>query len=181
MIILNQPYQKESANNIDFEQVATDLCEEALNDARVQLHPLLRIIDLNRLDRRYAFVQGFKCALERRIAQKLAAWQPEIHAVFKFDESWKESLTSWNGSIHLLVKVPHLSDAMQLVGENLDHSLLRYLKQLGWSRFRKRQSILELQQVTPDEIRRGISYGAMFCAGYSVPVKVWPQEKKRSR
>jgi hypothetical protein len=94
-------------------------------------------------------VQGFKSALERRIAQKLAAWQPEIHAFFKFDESWKECLTSWNGSLHLFVKVHHLSDAMQPVSENLDHSLLRYLKQLDWSRFRARQSILELQQVTP--------------------------------
>jgi hypothetical protein len=177
VIILNQPYQRESAQDIDFEQVATNLCDGALYDAKVQLHPLLGIIELNRLDRRYTFVQGFKCALERRIAQELVTWQPEIQAVFKFDESWKESCISWNGSIHLLAKVPHLSNAMQPWGEKLDHSLLKYLKQLGWSRFRMRQRILELQQVTPEEIR----YGAMFYAVYSVPVKVWAQEKKRAR
>src|SRR5688572_23144711 len=50
---------------------------------------------------------------------------------------------------YILVKVHHLSDAIQPVGENLDQSLLRYLTQLGWSRFRTRQSILALQQVTP--------------------------------
>lgn len=85
-----------------------------------------------------------------------------------------ESRTSWDGSVHLLVKVPQLSNAIQSLGRRLDYCLLNYLKQLGWSRFRKKQSILEIQQVTPNELRHGICYGAMFCAVYSAPVKVWP-------
>jgi hypothetical protein len=160
----------------DFEQIANDLCEKALNDAKAQLHPLIRSVELDRLDKRSEFVQAFKSALEQRIARKLAAWQLGVQAVFKFDETLAENREAWDGSVHLLVKVPRLSNAIKILGKKLDRSLMKYLKQMGWSRFRKRQSILEIQQVTPNELRHGVSYGAMFCAVYNVPVKVWPSK-----
>ena len=163
----------------ELEKVVNDICERALNDAKAQLHPLLRSVELDRLDRRNEFVQPFKLALERRIAKKIAAWQPSIHAVFQFDESWSESRRSWDGSIHLLVKVPRLSNAMKAFGKKLDESLLKRLKEFGWPRFQKRQSILEVQQVTPNELRHGIGYGGMFRALYSVPVRVWPWHGQR--
>jgi hypothetical protein len=162
----------------DLGQVADKLCETALEDAKAQVHPLLRSADLNRLGQRMEFVKAFKLALERRIAQRLALWQPDVQAVFQFEESWMESRNSWDGSIHLLVKVPRLSNAVKVMGKALDKSLLKYLKQLGWPRFQKRHTILEIQQVTPDELRHGSSYGAMFHAVYSVPVKVWPQKRR---
>jgi hypothetical protein len=168
-----------SASN-DFGVIANDLCEKALNDAKEQLHPLLREVELDRLEKRSEFVQAFKSALEKGIARKLAAWQPAVEAVFKFDETLAENREAWDGSLHLLVKVPRLSDAIKALNKKLDQSLLRYLKQLGWSRFRKRQSILEIQQVTPNELRHGVSYGAMFSAVYNVPVKIWPP-KRRAR
>jgi hypothetical protein len=162
----------------DFREVANDLCEKALNDAKEQLHPLLRDAELDRLDRRAEFVRAFKSALELRIARKLAAWQPGVQAVFKFDETPAQNRDTWDGSIHLLVKVPRLSDAVKALGKKLDQSLVKVLKQLGWSRFRKRQSILNVQQITPNELRHGISYGAMFYAVYTAPVKVWPQNRR---
>lgn len=162
----------------ELEQSANELCEKALKDAKEQLHPLTRNAELDHLDKRFEFVQAFKLALEKRIAQKLAAWQPGVQAVFTFEDSWMQQPGSWDSSIHLLVKVPRLSNALKALGKKLDRSLVKYLKQLSWSRFRTCRSVLELQQVTPNELRRGISYGAMFCAVHSVPVKVWPQNKR---
>jgi hypothetical protein len=163
----------------DLSDVASDLCEKAMQDAKEQLHPLMRDAHLGRLDERSEFVQTFKNALEKRIARKLATWQPGVQAVFRFDETPAENWETWDGSIHLLVKVPGLSDALKTLGKMLDRSLLKYLKRLDWPRFRDCQSILDVQQVTPNELRHGIGYGAMFCAVYTVPVKVWPQEQKR--
>lgn len=165
----------------DFGQIANDLCEKALEDAKEQLHPLLRDAKLDRLDERPEFLKTFKRALEQRIARKLAAWDPGVEAVFQFDETRTENPESWDGSIHLLAKVPRLSDTLRILGRRLDRSLVKYLRQLNWPRFQKRQSILEIQQVTLSELRHGIGYGAMFHAVYTVPVKVWPQEKKRTR
>ena len=157
----------------DFEHAASEIAEKALMDAKENLHPLLRNAEFNQLRRRTEFIQAFKRALEQRIAQKLAAWQPGVQAVFQFDESWTEARNSWNGSIHLLVNLPRQSNTLKTIGKRLDQNLTQYLKQLGWSRFRKHHSLLEIQQVTPDELRHGVSYGAMFYAVYSVPVKVW--------
>lgn len=160
----------------DFSQAAHILFEKALEDARSQLHPLMWDMDVYRLRQRIEFVQAFKRGLEQGIAQKLAAWCPEVLAVYQFDESL-ESRRHWDGSIHLLVKVPHLSNTVRSLGKNLDRSLVASLKHLGWSRFQKRQSVLEVQQVTSDELRHGIGFGAMFHAVHSVPVKVWPYRK----
>lgn len=162
----------------DFGQAANEIWEKALNDAKVKLHPLIRSVELNRLDQRTEFLQAFKLALERGIARKLALWQPGVQAVFKFDETPLENMEAWDGSIHLLVKIPRLSNAIKALNKKLDQSLVKYLKQLGWPRFRKRQSILEIQQVTPNELRHGVSYGAMFSAVYNVPVKVWPPKRQ---
>jgi hypothetical protein len=161
----------------DFERIASELCEKALDEARAQLHPLIRKVELDRLDQHSKFVMVFKLALERSIAKLLAAWQPEIETIFRFDVSWMDSRVFWDGTIHLLIKVARVSDAIGIVAGKLDQSLLNYLRQSGWSRFRKSQSVLEIQQVTQNELRHAVSYGAMFCAVYSVPVKIWPQHE----
>jgi len=155
-------------------QVASEICEKALNDAKAQMHPLLRSEKVERLSQRNDFLQAFKSALERRIARKLTVWQPGIQAVFQFNETRMESIESWDGSIHLLVKVPRLSNPIKALAKTLDKSLVKHLKQWGWSHLHNRHSILEIQQVTPNELRHGIGYGAMFYAVYTVPVKVWP-------
>src|SRR6266545_4262537 len=90
----------------DFRRAADAICQQALNDAREHLHPLLRDTDVYYLRQRNEFVDTFKLALERRIAQRLASWYPGVQAIFKFDESWMEARHHWDGSIHLLVKVP---------------------------------------------------------------------------
>ena len=172
-----KPVEHLSSAAKDIGQVVNDLCEKALEDAKAQLHPLLRTAAVERLGQRREFLQAFKSALERRIARKLADWQPTVQAVFKFDETQTEPMESWDGSIHLLVKVPRLSNAVKALGKALDKGLVKRFNQLGWSHFQKRQSILEVQQVTSNELRHGVSYGAMFYAVYNAPVKVWPQER----
>jgi hypothetical protein len=170
-------------SNVDtFALTANELCEKALHDARAELHPLLRSVDVNRLEKRNEFIEAFRSALEKHIAKRLAAWQPSIQSVFRFDESHANKDPSWDGKIHLLVKVPRLSNAIKSFGRSLDQYLLGYLaKHLGWSRFQAQGSILDVQQVTVNELRHGVSYGAMFHAVYSVPVKVWPLQKKKHR
>lgn len=163
-----------------FAHTANEVCEKALDDARAELHPLLRNEDVNRLEKRDDFIEAFKSALEKQIARRLALWQPSIQSVFRFDHSHAADDPSWDGKIHLLVKVPRISKAIKSFGRNLDKYLLGYLaKQLGWSRFNGQRSVLDVQQVTVNELRHGVSYGAMFYAVYSVPVKIWPAKKTK--
>lgn len=161
-----------------FGEVAKHLCEKALEDAKGQLHPLLRNSDLHRLEQRDEFLRAFKNSLEQRIAGTLALWHPGVQAVFKYDVARTQPMQHWDGSVHLLVKVPRLSNTVKALGRKLDRRLVKSLRQLGWQHLPERQSILEVQQVTPNEMRHGISYGAMFCAVYNVPVKVWPRTRQ---
>jgi hypothetical protein len=157
-----------------FEQAAEEIVDRALKDAKIRLHPLLRNLHMDALERRAEFVRALKRAIAYGIAEKIAAWEVDIDAIYQFEESWMENRTSWDGSIHLLAKVSRLSNGLGRLGDALDKSLLPLLRCSGWSCFRHRRSILELQQVTKNELRHCISYGAMFSAVYSVPVQIWP-------
>jgi hypothetical protein len=158
----------------ELEQVAKVLCERALNDAKSQLHPLLQNIEFDRLDQRPEFLKAFKSALEQIIVQKMATWCPSIQAIFRFDVTPTENIEDWDGAIHLLVKVPQLTKEVEAIGKNLDGNLVRCLKKLNWQRLEECQSILDVHQVTANELAHGIGYGAMFHAVYIVPVKIWP-------
>lgn len=154
--------------------VANELCEKALKDALNQLHPLLQNVEPYRLAHRPEFLHSFRSALERRIARRLAVWQPGIQAIFRYDEAGRQNNEPWDGSIRLLARVPRLSSAIKTWSKKLDRCLVKSLKQLALPHFQNRQTILEIHQVTPPELRHGIGYGAMFFAVYNVPSKVWP-------
>lgn len=156
-------------------QAAKDVCETALTDAKTQLHPLLQQVELERLDQRCEFVQAFKRALEKEIAKKIFLWLPGIQAVYKFDAPiGSVEMECWDDTIHLLVLVPKLWKPILDFGEKLDRHILNQLRRLSWTRFQKSRSMIEIQQVTPDEIRHGVSYGAMFLSVYAAPIRVWP-------
>jgi hypothetical protein len=158
----------------ELEQVAKVLCERVLSDAKSQLHPLLQNLELDRLDQRPEFLRAFKCALEHKIAQKLAAWHPGIQTIFSYDGTPFEKIEDWHSSINLLVKVPCFTEEVKELGKKLDRSLVNCLQQLNWRRFKECHSVLKVQQVTPRELTYCIGYGALFCAVYTVPAKVWP-------
>jgi hypothetical protein len=156
---------------------ANELCEKALNDAINQLHPLLQQVEPYRLVRRPEFLRSFRSALERRIARKLAIGQPDIQAIFRYDETGMQNRELWDGSIRLLVKVPRLSNAIRTWSKEMDRHLVKYLERMALPQAQTRHSILEIHQVTPRELRHGVGYGAMFFAVYSVPSKIWPQDR----
>lgn len=162
----------------DVGNAARELCEKALEDAKRQMHPLLHQSGLDHLSLRVEFLDAFKTALEKRVALTLAAWQPGVQAVFKYDRTPMSTAETWDGSIHLLVKVPRVSDSIRALGRKLDRSLIKCFRQIGWKRFQTLPSILEVHQVTPSELRHGVGYGAMFYAVYTVPVKVWPPDRR---
>ena len=177
--------RQESLENIitnpnELKQVANDLCEKALTEAKSKLHPLLQQVELERLDQRCEFLQAFKRALEEETARKLVIWQPCIQAVYKFDAPLGVHTDCWDNTVHLLVMVPQLLDTIKAFGAKLDRNILKRLKRLGWSRFQNSKSVIEVQQVTAMEVRRGISYGAMFLSLYAAPVKIWPPARHRN-
>ena len=160
--------------------IVTELCDKAVVDARAHLHPLLHNEALDKLDSRPEFVQAFKQALEERIALQLVSWQPCIQAVYGFHLTLPQE-SHWDNTIHLLVLLARPLQTVRALSLMLDLGLVQCLKQLNWSRFQMHESLLEIQQVTPDEVRRRILYGAMFSSVYNAPYKIWPQRCERPK
>lgn len=161
-------------NQYEFKQTAKDLCEKALVDAKSELHPLLRQVDLDRLDQRCNFLKAFKCALERRVAQQIMLWLPVVKAAYRFDPLMKNDSQNWDNTIHLLVLVPQIMSPFDELGANLDHEILQQLKDFNWTRFQYSKSLVDIRQVTLYEIHPGICAGAMFYSAYTVPAQICP-------
>ena len=77
----------------DFVQIANDLCEKALKDAKEQLHPLLRNAQLDRLNERPEFVKSFKRAWNGELRENLP---PGIRASRRSSSSMKRAWKPWN-------------------------------------------------------------------------------------
>lgn len=164
--LIQKPYE--------FKQASEELCEKALIDAKSQLHPLLQQVGLEKLGQRREFVQAFRQALERAVAERIALWLPCVKVIYKFDPPRGSGIEYWDNMIHLLVLVPRILPGINELGSKLDNEMLKRLKSLPWSRFQDSESIIEIQQVTRNEIRHGICYGAMFYSLYTAPSPVWP-------
>jgi hypothetical protein len=159
-------------------QAVLELCDKSVLDAKAHLHPLLHNEELDKLDSRSEFVQAFKRALEEHMALQLVSWHSCIQAVYGFNATLPQE-RHWDNTIHLLVLLPQPLEAIQVMSLMLDVSLVQCLKKLNWSRFQMQESLLEIQQVGPDEVQRGIHYGAMFSSVYNAPYKIWPQRCER--
>lgn len=161
-------------NPITFRQVTEGLCEKALMDAKAQLHPLLQRVDLEKLGQRREFVEAFNHSLEGVVAKRIALWIPWVKVVYRFDVLRRRSTDDWDNTLHLLILVPRLLPSINKLGAELDRVILERMKRFNWSRFQDSRSMIEVQQVTPYEIRHGVCYGAMFYSFYTAPVQVWP-------
>ncbi|MHB8776608.1 MAG: hypothetical protein ACYC6R_02450 [Anaerolineales bacterium] len=163
-------------NALEFRQITDELCDHAQRAATDRLHPLLQRVDLEKLSQRHGFLHTFQQSLEREIAQKIVLWLPCVKVVYRFDASRRNNTEDWDNTIHLLVLVPQLIPMINELGTMLDGELLKSLNRLSWSRFQDSKSIIEIQQVTPEEMRHGICYGAMFFSYYAAPSQVWPSD-----
>jgi hypothetical protein len=158
----------------ELRQTSEKVCEKTLVEAKSHLHPLLHQVDLEQLGQRPEFVQAFRNALENQVTQQVILRLPCAKAVYRFDNTRTSNVTGWDNSIHLLVLVPQLISSIQKLGPKLDQQVRQRLSGLNWSRFQWSTSVVEIQQVTPREIRHGICYGAMFASFYAAPTQIWP-------
>ena len=75
-------------------QASKELCEKVLTDAKTQLHPLLRQVDLEKLGQRSEFTLAFKNALEKELARKIVLWLPSVKVVYNLMLSAEVTLTT---------------------------------------------------------------------------------------
>ncbi len=161
----------------NLERLAEGIRDSAVESARNVLHPLLRHLEVRVLGRRPEFVSTFYEALAIAVSRALARMDSHLLAVFRFS-SPGETDPSTNVPhpgvpLHLLAITDEIEASQRLPLAGLDRALCSSLCRLGWSRFAGSARLLDINLLTPRELRRGVGYAGLFSAFYSFPHRVW--------
>ena len=120
----------------------------------------------------------FKYGLAMGVSNALAANDPNVQAIYAYDPSTnadsetEEEITP-DATVHLLVQVTMPSAALQAFIASLDRALLASLKDLPSPRFAQRESVLNVNLITEDDIRHGANFAGLLSGVFAPPLKIW--------
>ena len=112
------------------------------------------------------------------VSNALAANDPNVQAIYAYDPSTnadsetEEEITP-DATVHLLVQVTMPSAALQAFIASLDRALLASLKDLPSPRFAQRESVLNVNLITEDDIRHGANFAGLLSGVFAPPLKIW--------
>ena len=166
---------------IQLTEVAETLRDDSLLVAREELAPSRGELPLEELLNDLDFVDSFKHSLASGIARVLAAYDRQVKSVHFYDplvcrERRRIGKLPIEATIHLLVEVHHLSPALSVLIMALDHELTDSLKVLPSPWFAHRQFTLDVNFVTPEDIKVGRGHATLLSSLYTPPLKIWKRE-----
>jgi len=160
------------------DEVAETIRDDALASARVKLWAPERGSELARLLARPDFLDYFKYGLALGVSNALSAGDQKVRAIYVYDPSSNADSEAGEEmpqdvTVHMLVWVDAPSAALEAFIGAVDRALTASLKQLPSPRFAQRGSILDVNLVTDDDIRRGVNYAGLLSGVFALPLKVW--------
>jgi len=162
------------------DEVAETIRDDALAFAKKQLDG--EDAGLIGLLGRRDFCESFKYGLVSRIAEVLAAADPNVLAVYTYDLDLNPDAEiggeiPLDATARLLVHVATLSAALQAFIGALDRALLVRLKELPSRLFAERTFILDVNLITAHDIQYRIGYAKLLTSPFAPPLKVWQREE----
>ncbi len=150
-------------------EVAETIRSEALGLARRTVSNVPAAAPAQVLLLQPRFRAAFKAGLAASVAQVLGANDDRLLAVYTYDQE--------DPVLHLLVLVTQPSAALTAFVAALDRALTADLHALGPTGFADRDSILDVNLITPKEVRLGLGYAVLLSAVSAAPLKVWTRER----
>ena len=166
---------------IQLTEVAETLRDDSFLVAREGLVPPRDELPLETLLNDLEFVDHFKHSLAAGIARVLAAYDRQVKTIHYYDprvcpEERAGSTLPIDATIHLLVEVNHPSPALSVLILALDRELTECLKTLPSGRFANLSFILDVNVLTPEDIRAGRGHATLLSSLYTPPLKIWGRE-----
>ena len=163
---------------MSLQEIAERLCTDALAEARQKFGLLGEELDTAELLRMPAFVTAFKHALARHIAETLAQNDVSVQAAYTYDPSMNPDSECGDDlptdvTVHLLVRVTHISAALETYIVALDQALTPILSRVPSAEFAQRTSFLDVNLLTDEDARRGTRYAALLSSLFAPPLRVW--------
>jgi hypothetical protein len=125
-----------------------------------------------------AAVEALKDGLARGVARALAAHDPQVLKVYAYDPSANPDNEAGDDrqldvTLHLLVVVTAPSAALQAFIAALDRTLTESLKDLPAPIFQIRESILDINLLTPKEIQDRKGYAGLLTSVFAPAIEIW--------
>jgi len=163
---------------LSLDEVVETIRDDALAQARRKLDALWQGRDLSTLLRRHDFFDYFKYGLASSVAKVLAANDDSVQAVYAYDpsinqESEVDDDLPQDAGVHLLVLVTTPSPALSAFVAALDRALTASLKDLPSPRWSQRVSVLDVNLVTEEDVRRGANYAGLLSGVFAPPLRIW--------
>jgi hypothetical protein len=159
------------------DEVAETIRDDAIAQARKKLGAARPREDLDSLLNRLDFFDYFKYGLASGVVNVLTSYDPYVQAVYLYDpsanpddETVGELLR--DASVHLYVLVTAQTRELMALISAFDRALTASLKELPSSRFAQRDSILDVNLVTGEDVRCGAVLSGIFAS----PLKIWQRE-----
>jgi len=127
---------------------------------------------------RPAVVEAIKDSIAQEVARTLAAHDPQIQAIYSYDPSGNPDNETGEDrlpdvTIHLLALIAAPSAALQSFILALDSALTESLKDLPSPIFQMRESVLDINLLTPKDVQQRTGYAGLLSSLFAPAVKLW--------
>ena len=128
------------------------------------------------------FFESFKYGLTTRVAEVMAATDPNILAIYILDLDMNPDAEiggelPLDATARLLVHVSTPSAALEAFIGALDRAMLTSLKELPTALFKERVFILDVNLITDQDIQQRVGFAKLLTSPFAPPLKVWQREE----
>jgi hypothetical protein len=124
---------------------------------------------ISRLTHEPGFLSPFTLGLAAQAARVLGASEPRVLAAFTYDLS--------DHVIHLLVLVDEFSSGLEDFVREFDQALTHSIDALRMPDCFECTSVLDVHQVTPQDVRLGIGMAGLLSSVANAPLRVWSRHE----
>jgi len=148
-----------------FSEVVETILERAFDMVRAHVPALKGTANLETMAKRPDFAGPFRCALAIELAKVIGADNPDVRTVFAYDLA--------EPNLHLVALVSRPTFGHSAYIHALDQALCDRMKDLRVPDCSARTGLLDVQFVTPQDVRLGIGVSGLLSTVRTAPVRVW--------
>lgn len=158
--IVEQPYAP-----THFSEVVETILETAAEMVRAHVPAFKGAGQLGTMIQRPDFAGPFRCALAIELAKLIGADNPDVSTIFSYDLA--------EPNLHLIALVSRPTHGHSAYIRALDHALCERMQELRVPDCSGRSGMLDVQFVTPKDVRLGIGVTGLLSAVRTAPVRIW--------
>ena len=164
---------------VELTEVAEKIKDKALDFAKMKLPPLKRDQNLEELFQQRNFFCDFKHGLVEGVCQTIGEYDGKVIESYCFDPDANPDCQSGDeipldGTINIILVVESKTAGLDALITSLDRGLTQALKELPIPNLVSYDSVLNIIQVTQNDVENRKGYAALISSLYAPALKVWP-------